>query len=142
MCTLTPMTGLGTAGNRERLLWPWLVVAGVAVLAAALLALLVQRPGAEAARTVTLVTDVGGEWSRPTDDWTTQKTEMLDLALESVYPGLDISTATYIRDDGTKLSLGTMATDDGDDIDDVVPEIGEWVVRPRARPAAADHRGG
>ena len=121
------MTGLGTAADRERLLWPWLVVAGVAALAAALLTLLVVRPGAEPARTVTLVTDVGGEWSLPTDDWTTRKTEVLDLALESVHPGLDISTATYVREDGTELSLGTMVTDDGDDIDEVVPEI-EWSV--------------
>jgi hypothetical protein len=117
------MTGLGAAGNHDRLLWPWLVVAGVAVLAAALLAVLVLRPGAEAARTVTLVTEVGGEWSRPTDDWTTRQTEMLDLALESVHPGVDISTATYVRDDGTKLSVGTMVSADGDDLDDVVVDV-------------------
>ena len=117
------MTGPGAAGSRDRLLWPWLVVAGVAGLAAAVLTLLVLLTGPEAARTVTLVDQVGGDWSRPTDDWTVKKTEMLDLALESVHPGVDISTATYTRDDGTKLRVGTMASTGGDDIDGVVVDL-------------------
>ena len=116
------MTGLG-AGNRERLLWPWLVVAGVAALSAAVLTLLVLRPFAQAARTVSLVPEVGGEWSRATDAQATQAAEMTDLAMEYVYPGVDVSTATYVRDDGTEVRLGTMVSTEGDDLEDVVADL-------------------
>lgn len=116
------MTGLGT-GNTERLLWPWLVVAGVAVLAATVLTLLVMKPFTEAARTVTLVPEVDGEWSRVTDHWTTQKFEMADLAMEYVYPGVDVSTATYVRAEGTEVRVGTMVSTEGDDLEDVVADL-------------------
>jgi hypothetical protein len=116
------VTGLG-AGDRERLIWPWLVVAGVAVLAAAVLTLLVLQPFTEAARSVTLVPEVDGEWSQVTDDWTTQKYEMADLAMEYVYPGVDVSTATYVRADGTEVSIGTMVSTEGDDLEGVVADL-------------------
>ncbi len=120
------MSDLGGADPPSRLLWPWLVVAGAAVLAATTLILLVVLTRPDAARTLTLVPGVG-EWSRSTDDWTARKAELADLALEYVHPGVDIGTATYVRDDGTELRVGTMATTEGDDIEEVVLELEDSV---------------